>query len=86
MASTTVKLPKDAHGALVELAESQGKPMSQLVADLIERERRRAFLEGLNADFARLRTDSAAWVDYQAEITSMEGTLMDGLADDPWIE
>lgn len=71
---------------LAELAAAQKRPMSALLADLIERERRRVFLEGLNADFARLRADPAAWTDYQAEVTSMEGTMMDGLEDDPWVE
>ncbi len=86
MATTTVKIPTEAHAMLAELAAAQKRPMSALLADLIERERRRVFLEGLNADFARLRADPAAWTDYQAEVTSMEGTMMDGLEDDPWVE
>lgn len=86
MASTTVKLSIEARAALAELAADQGKAMSDLLAELIERERRRRFLEGLNADFARLLEDPVAWADYQAESRSMEGTLMDGLEDDPWIE
>ena len=83
---TTVKIPTEAHAMLAELAAAQKRPMGALLTDLIERERRRVFLEGLNADFARLRADPAAWTDYQAEVTSMEGTMMDGLEDDPWVE
>ena len=86
VASVTVKIPFEAHAKLAELATSQERPMGEILADLIERERRRLFLEGANADFARLRADPEAWADYQAEIRSMEGTLMDGHEDDPWID
>ena len=84
--AVTVKIPVEAHVKLVELATAQQRPMGELLAELIERERRRAFLEGLNEDFARLRADPDAWADYQAEVRSMDGTLMDGLENDPWEE
>jgi hypothetical protein len=84
--ATTVKLSRDAHADLAALAKVRGLAMSALLADLIERERRRAFLAAANEDYARLRADPEAWADYQAEIKSMEGTLMDGLEDDPWVE
>lgn len=86
MASTTVKLSQEARESLAELAAERHQPMSDVLADIIESERRRAFLEGLNEDFARLRADPEAWADYWAEFESMEGTLMDGLRDDPWTE
>ena len=86
MSSTTVRLSTEAREKLAALAAECERPMSELLAELIERERRRVFLEGLNDDFARLRADAAEWADYRAEIASMEGTLMDGLEDDPWVE
>ncbi|HET8524148.1 MAG TPA: hypothetical protein VFL82_13015 [Thermomicrobiales bacterium] len=60
--------------------------MVRVLEELIERERRKTFLEGLNADFARLKANPRGWAEYQAELRSMEGTLMDGLEDDPWVE
>ena len=60
--------------------------MGDLPTDSIERDRRRDFLGGANADFTRLRADPDAWADYQAEIRSMDGTLMDGLEGDRWEE
>jgi predicted DNA-binding ribbon-helix-helix protein len=84
--ATTVKLSREAHTTLATLAKERGLAMSALLADLIERERRRAFVEAANEDYARLRADPEAWADYQAEIKSLEGTLMDGLEDDPWVE
>ncbi len=86
MAMTTVKISTETRDKLADLAAARKRPMSEVLADIVERERRRAFLEGLNQDFARLRADPAAWADYQAEIRSMEGTLMDGLEDDLWVE
>ena len=84
MAAVTVKLPVEAHAKLAELAAARKRSMGDVLADLIEREQRRAFLQAANEDIARLRADPAAWADYQAEVRSMDGTLMDGLEDDPW--
>lgn len=86
MASTTVKLSQEARAGLAELAAVRKQPMSEVVADLIKKERQRQFFEEFNASFARLKADPAAWADWQAELKSMEGTLMDGLEDDPWVE
>ena len=84
--SKAVKIPLDAHAHLAELAADQERPMGDLVAELIEKERRRAFMVAANEDYARLRADPEAWADWQAEIKSMEGTLMDGLDEYPWEE
>lgn len=84
MATATVRISKESHAKLVALAVEHNRPMGAVLADLIERERRRLFLEGANRDFACLRTDPEAWADYWAEHQSMECTLMDGLKDDPW--
>ena len=86
MASVTVKVPAAAHETLAAMAADDRRPMGEVLAELIERERRRRFLEAANADYARLQADPDAWADYQAELASMEGTLMDGLEDDPWVE
>lgn len=84
--SKAVKIPADAHAHLAELAADQERPMGDLVAGLIEKERRRAFWEEANAAYGRLRADPVAWADWRAEIKSMEGTLMDGLEEYPWQE
>ncbi len=86
MAMTTVKISTETRDKLAKLAAARKRPMSEVLTEIVERERRRAFLEDANAAYARLRADPEAWADYQAEIRSMEGTLMDGLEDDPWVE
>ncbi len=86
MAMTTVKISTETRDKLANLAATRKRPMSEVLAEIVERERRRAFLEEANAAYARIRADPEAWADYQAEIQSMEGTLMDGLENDPWVE
>jgi hypothetical protein len=86
MRSVTVKIPVEVRDRLAELAASDHRSMGDLIAELVERERRRRFFDETDAAFARLQADPAAWEDYQAELRSMEGTLMDGLEDDPWVE
>lgn len=84
--AVTVKIPETAHAALAELARDRKQPMGAVMADLVSQEERRAFLEQINEDFARLKADPAAWQDYWDEHLSMEGTLMDGLEEYPWEE
>ena len=86
MAATTVKISVATRDTLADLAAAEGRPMGEVIADLVERERRRRFFDAADAAYARLRADPAAWADWQAELRSMEGTLMDGLEDDPWVE
>lgn len=86
MAAVTVKLPARAHATLAELASADRRPMGEVLTDLIERERRHRLFDRADAAYLRLRADPAAWADYRAELQSMEGSLMDGLAADPWIE
>ena len=85
MATVTVKLPSGAHAELAKIATADKRSMGEVLAELIERERRRLFDEA-DAAYARLRADPAAWADYQAELRSLDGSLMDGLEDDPWVE
>jgi hypothetical protein len=59
--------------------------MAEVVVDIVDKERRRRLFDRADAAYARLRSDPVAWAEYQAELGSMEGTLLDGLEDDSWI-
>jgi len=50
---------------------------------MISEDERKKFLEGCNADYARLRTDPQAWQEELEERALWDCTLMDGLKDDP---
>lgn len=75
MAVATVKIPADSHATLTSLAAEQQQSMGALLADLIERERRRRLFDEADAAYTRLKANPEAWAEYQAELKSMEGTL-----------
>lgn len=77
--SLTIRINKSAHAALRRLAEETDEPMTEVLDKAIEAYRRQRFLEGLNADFAALRSDPAAWADEDAERRAWDATLADGL-------
>ena len=82
MASVTVRISPEAHKSLKELSELTGEPMPAVLDKAIEAYRRRQFLQGLAADFARLRQDPKAWHQELQERTEWDATLADGLEDD----
>lgn len=49
-----------------------------------ERSRRREFLEQANADWARILKDESTREDIQRLQVELDGTLLDGLEDEPW--
>lgn len=46
---------------------------------MITQQERTQLIKETNEAYARLKSDPIAWKEYQDEIKSMEGTLMDGL-------
>ena len=79
--TTTVRLRPDAHRALKEISKLTGKSLQDALAQAIEDLRRKIYLEGLSADYAKLRADPAAWADYQKELAVWDVTNLDGLED-----
>jgi hypothetical protein len=72
---------------LKELAEKTGLTTSVVLDKALDAYKRKVFLEQLNAAYAALRADPAAWADVEAERQSMAGSLMDGLdPDECWGE
>jgi predicted transcriptional regulator len=86
MSTVTIRIADETHATLRQLAREQGRTIAQVANEAIDQYAREQFLAGLNEDYARLQADPAAWADWQAELKSLEGTLMDGLEDDPWTE
>ena len=84
--TTTIRIPTASRATLQRLADGQGRPISQVAAEAIDHYDRERALAELNAAYATLREDPVAWADWQAELGSLEGTLADGLKDDPWTE
>ena len=79
---TTVRITKDTHALLREIASRERASMQQVLERAIEEYRRRRFLEDVNAGYEALRADAAGWAGVQAERAAWDGTLADGLPKD----
>ena len=65
--SLTVRISRSTHAALRALADESNESMTEVLDKAIEIYRRQRFLAGLNADFAALRKNKAAWEEESAE-------------------
>ena len=79
MSAPTVVISEKAHAVLRQLAEQTGQPLTEILDKALDAYRRQLFIEQLNAGYAALRADPAAWAEVEKERRSMAGCLMDGL-------
>jgi hypothetical protein len=79
MAETMIPVSEITFDRLQELAQwngvSAGDALNQAVQELYDRH----FWVAVNAGYAALRRDPAAWAEIEAERKLLDGTLMDGL-------
>ncbi|HLJ55039.1 MAG TPA: hypothetical protein VKT77_08350, partial [Chthonomonadaceae bacterium] len=64
---SVLRISETAHRSLREIARMERRPMQAVLDTAIEAYRRQAFLKGLNADFAALRSDAEAWREEESE-------------------
>lgn len=81
MSTITIRLRPGAHEALKEIANATGQSLQDTLDRAIEDLKRKVYLEGLNADYAALRQDPAAWAEFQKETSDWDVTNNDGLED-----
>jgi hypothetical protein len=86
MATTTIRVPDATHAKLQRLAADEGRPIGQVIEELIARYERERFFAELAEDLARLRADPAAAAEYDAELAVWDATLLDGLTRLPFEE
>jgi len=82
METTTVRLLKDTHLELRQIALKEGTSIQTVLENMVTEYRRRTMLEEGNRAYAALQRDSAAWKEEMAERKLWENTLADGLEDD----
>lgn len=82
MSTTTVRIDEGSRQTLRSLSQQTKRSMSVVVAEAIECYRRRLFLEQLNAGYAALQLDEAAWAEETREREEWDVTLADGLEED----
>lgn len=79
MSNPAVRVSQQSYVVLKELALSSGESMQKILDQAIESYRREQFLEAANASYAALTEDPKAWAEWQAELGSLDATLLDGL-------
>ncbi len=73
-----VRVNESTHAAIRSLANEAGDSMQSIIDKAISHYRRELFLESLNQDFKRLRSDSEDWNVELEERKLWENTLLDG--------
>jgi hypothetical protein len=87
MSASSVPISEAGYRLLHELAEKTSLSVQEILDKALEDYRRKVFFDELNAAYAALRADPAAWAEVEAERRSMAGCLMDGLdPDECWGE
>lgn len=79
---STVRIDPKVHKVLRTLAEESGESMQSILAQAIERERRRRFLKSVNAAYGRLSDEEREEI--RLEHSVWDVTLSDGLSDENW--
>ena len=81
MPTTIIRVQGETHRTLKELARLTGRTMQEVLALAVESERRKVYLEGLNADYLALQRDPKAAVELRKEHALWDATNKDGLED-----
>jgi hypothetical protein len=79
MSAHPLTISDASHELLERLAAQTGQTPERVLARALDAYQRQLFLERVNAGYAALRSDPAAWAEVEAERRSMDGSLMDGL-------
>jgi predicted transcriptional regulator len=75
--STTIRVSEPTRDRFARLAQTTGRPMSQLVDEAVDALERRVFFDRLSARYEALRTDPDAWSEVEAERDVEGATLRD---------
>lgn len=78
-ASTTVRVTVETRERLARLAKAWRLTTAELVDELARRAEEDTLLERMNAHYAALRGDPAAWDEHVRERELWDATLADGL-------
>ena len=79
MADVPILVSEATRAKLEELANWAGIPVSEALERAVNDDYDRKFWEAVNAGYAALRADPAAWAEIEAERKLWDNTLMDGL-------
>ena len=87
MSTITVPISETSQRLLQELTSRTGLNSSDILEQALDGYRRKVFLDAVNAGYAALRADPAAWAEETAVRHQWDACLMDGLdGDEHWTE
>jgi predicted transcriptional regulator len=78
----TIDISGATYGRLKELAEWADVPVEVALEQAVKQFHDRQFWVAVDAGYAALRADAAAWAEVEAERKLWDKTLMDGLEED----
>ncbi len=79
MATTSIRVDPRTHSALRDLSEQEHKSIGQVVSDAVEQYQKEKFWREYHEDYAKLRADPKAWLEYQNEVSLWDTLSGDGL-------
>ena len=79
-----VRIGKQSHRTLRQLAEWMGESMQAVAEKAIEELRRQQMFAEADASFVELKKDANGWAEELAERDVWANTLRDGLDDETW--
>ncbi|MGZ5382930.1 MAG: type II toxin-antitoxin system antitoxin MazE7 [Acidimicrobiia bacterium] len=75
--STTIRVSETTRDRFARLADSTGRPMTQLLDEAADALERRLFFDQMTERFAVLRHDEAAWAEIETERAVEHGAASD---------
>ena len=80
--TNTIRVPAHTYDRLKSVARAEGKPMSVVLDEAVERYEADRFFAEMDIAYRALRADPAAWPEELAERALWDNTLLDGLKDE----
>ena len=75
--STTIRVSESTRDRFARLADSTGRPMTQLLDEAADALERRLFFDQMSERFDALRHDAAAWAEIETERAVEHGATSD---------
>ncbi|HZV05271.1 MAG TPA: ribbon-helix-helix domain-containing protein [Gemmataceae bacterium] len=87
MAESNIPISETTLARLEEMASWAGVSVAEMLERAVNEQYDRRFWDAVNAGYAALRADPAAWAEIESERRLWDSTLMDGLdAPERWAE
>jgi hypothetical protein len=82
--TTTIRVRLDTREALAAIAKREGRPITEVVARLVDEHEANVMFDRHTDVMTRLGTTPDRQAELDAEQRLLDGTLLDGLDRDPW--